>query len=439
MTRNGFAGSLAVLMAAAVPGLADTKITANYNDNGQAVETTIYGNGQRLRYDYGKGLILLRQCDQKRLVQVDDTAKTFLSLPAEESNSTAASQVKVTDTGEQKKMFGYAARHLKAVQTEEGGKGRTETDGWYIDLKELGSCSGQDGGSAKRGYPAAYTITSYDENNKPASKVTMTVTSLVTAPLSAALFEIPSGYTDAAAHPDQKAQSKTNGTIRIGAVAMRAKPDSQPQANNAYSHLLAQLQEAKFDVVPLADGSPDTIKQKASNWQCDYVLYSELAGVEKAPTGKVGGFMHHAPGIGHVTGGDTFSARIDYTLLPIGGGPALLASSATGKAGGQFNWKAAASMASNFVPVLMAAKMMGGGGMLNPSMMNALMSGKGYGSSMTSMDPMMGGMSMFLRAANPAAAMASGPETPMSGDAAVAGALQQEAQTIIAKLKPSTM
>ena len=96
-------------------------------------------------------------------------------------------------------------------------------------------------------------------------------------------------------------------------------------------------------------------------------------------------------------------------------------------------------MASNFVPVVMAAKMMGGGGMLNPSMMNALMSGKGYGSSMTSMDPMMGGMSMFLRAANPAAALLTGPETPMSGDAAVASALQQEAQTIIAKLKPSTM
>jgi len=433
MMRNVFAGSLAALIAA-IPGFSDIKITSTYTENGQTVETTIYGNSQRLRYDYGKGLVLLRQCDQKRMIQIDDVAKTYLSLPIEQAADPASPQAKVTDTGEQKQMFGHQARHLKAVQTANGGKERTETDGWYIDLKDRGACSGQDTATATRGYPLSYTITSTGENSKTASKVSMTVTALVTGPLNAALFEIPAGYTDSGA--PRKAQSKANGTIRIGAVALRSKPDHQAQANNAYSHLLAQLQEAKFDIVPLADGSPDAVGQKAVDWQCDYVLYSELAGVEKAPTGKVGGFLHHAPGIGHVTGGDTFEARVDYRLLPVSGGSPLIATSASGKAGGQFNWKAAAGMASNFVPMMMVGKMMGGGGLLNPSMMNALASGHGYGASMTSMDPMMGGMSMFLRAANPMAGAAlAGPQDPGAGDAAVASALAQEAQTIISKLK----
>jgi hypothetical protein len=434
MKRNAFA-CFAVWISAAVPGWSDTKITASYNENGQEVATTLYGDGQRLRYDYGKGLILLRQCDQKRLIQLDDTAKTYLSLPAE--GPATPSEVKVTDTGERKQMFGYQARHLKAIQTANSGKDRTETDGWYADLKELGSCAGQDASAADRGYPLAYTITSYGENNKPSSKVTMTVTSVVNAPLSTALFEIPTGYADSAERSERSAQPKANGAARVCVVAMRGKPDSQTQANNAYGHLLAQLQEAKLDVVPLQDGPADTIHQKAAAWQCDYLLNSELAGVEKVQTGKVGGLLHHAPGISRVTGGDTYEARINYSLLPVNGGAPLLASAGTGKAGGQFNWKAAASMASNLVPMAMAYKMMSGGGMLNASMLNALSSGRGYGSSMTGMDPMMGGMSMFLRAANPAMTAASGPQTSMSGDAAIASALEQETRAIIAKLKSS--
>ena len=107
------------------------------------------------------------------------------------------------------------------------------------------------------------------------------------------------------------------------------------------------------------------------------------------------------------------------------------------------------------MPMAMAAKMIGGGGMLNPSMMNALMGGHGTGGPVMGMDPMMSGMSMFLRGANPmlggagtnpmmgapgANAMpgsAGGAKQPGATETAIAAALDQEAKAVIAQLKPA--
>ena len=124
-----------------------------------------------------------------------------------------------------------------------------------------------------------------------------------------------------------------------------------------------------------------------------------------------------------------------------------MASSVTGKTGGTFNWKAAATLASNVVPMAMAAKMMTGGGMLNPSMMQALAGGPGGGAPVAGMDPMMSGMSMFLKGSNPMTgpagmmSMFGGPaasnQKPGAADTAIAAALDQEAKAIIAQLKPS--
>ena len=120
MLRNTSAGATAILLLAAIPGLSDTKVMISYIADGQTAETTIYANGARVRYDYGKGMILLRQCDQKRMVQLDDQARTFLSLPMEQAGAEASSKAQVTDTGERKEIFGYAARHLKMTSTTEG-------------------------------------------------------------------------------------------------------------------------------------------------------------------------------------------------------------------------------------------------------------------------------------------------------------------------------
>jgi hypothetical protein len=436
--------------ALCVAGLAsaDVKITANYNTDGKSSETTIYANGSRLRYDYGKGLVLLRQCDVNRIVQVDDKARTYLILPAEQpavieassQQGSAAPKVEVTDTKERKDMFGYTARHLKVTDVIEGNHGRTETDGWYIDLKDVGTCSRQEIQSAADGYPVAYTITIYEENGKASSTVIMRVTSLLTAPLDAALFEVPRGYTETTPqNVVTKAAPKAPGVTRVGAVTINNQAAQKIQSTTAYNQLLAQLQSAQLDVVPLTGETPDAVQQKAREADCDYVLYTDLAAIDKPQSGKIGGFLHKAPGIGHMTGGDALEARVSYRLVPAGGGSPVLSSTITGKTGGSFDWKSAALLASNVFPMTMAARMMGGA--FNPAMMSALLNGRGSGATMMSMDPMMSSLTMLLRATNGSGGLMGGPagpaQNPAAAEAALAAALDQEAKAIITQLKSS--
>jgi hypothetical protein len=441
MKYNAPTAILAVLFAA-LPAFSDVLITTSYTTDGQSSDTTIYGNGKRIRYDYGKGLILIRQCDLNRFVQLDDKAKTFLSLPAEQSNGAVSSagappstKVEMTDTKERKDIFGYNARHLKISETAEGKRERTETDGWYIDLKDLVSCNRQESDSAASGYPVSYVITTFGENGKPSSTVSMRVTSLVSSRLDPTLFEVPRGYTETAPNAELKVAQKAPTAIRIGTAALQNKSSQKVQANAPYNQLFAQLYAAQLDVISLPDGPAETVQQKARETQCDYILYNELAAAEKPASGKVGSFLHKAPGIGHITGGDALEARIDYRLVPATGGDPVLASSITGKTGTSFDWKSAALLASNFFPMTMGVKMLGGA--FNPAMMNSLLSGHGSGASITSMDPMMGSLTMFLRATNVGPGASGNPSQNAPGlDAALAAAFDQEGKAIVAQLKP---
>src|SRR5215471_8661749 len=128
-----------VLSFAAVSCLADVQITTSYNADGQTAETIIWSKGNRMRYDYGNGVVMLRYCDEHKIIQLDEKAKTYLILPSQDAAKPAAdSKAEVTDTGERKELFGRQARHLKLVETVEGKYGkkeRTETDGWYLDMQ----------------------------------------------------------------------------------------------------------------------------------------------------------------------------------------------------------------------------------------------------------------------------------------------------------------
>lgn len=441
MTRHLYTAGLAVLLAGGSAS-ADVKITANYNNDGKASETTIYANGARLRYEYGKGLVLLRQCDLSRIVQVDDKARTYLVLPADlpaggpgPEASAPAGKAEVTDTNEHKDMFGYPARHLKITETTEGKPERTETDGWYIDLKDVNSCS-RPQASQQGGYPVSYSITTFGEGGKTTSTVSMRVTALVTAPLEASLFEVPHGYAESTPQAAAlKVAPKAAGAIRIGAVALANQSPQNIQSGAAYNQLIAQLQAAQLEVVPLPAGTPESVQQKARETECDYVLYTELAGLDKPAAGKVSGFLHKAPGIGRMAGGEAMEARVAYRLVPTGGGDPVAASSLTGKTGGSFDLKSAVMLASNMLPMTMAARMLGGA--FNPAMMTAMMSGRGSGAALTSMDPMMGSLSMFLRATNGASGLLGGAAAanPPGADAAIGSALDQVGKAVIAQLK----
>src|SRR5579862_9279918 len=89
------------LAALALPGYADVKVISRYTADGQTTETTTYAKGERLRYQYSKDVILLRDCVQKRIIQIDEKNKTFVSLTDEAAGKTV-SKLTLTDTGEQK-------------------------------------------------------------------------------------------------------------------------------------------------------------------------------------------------------------------------------------------------------------------------------------------------------------------------------------------------
>jgi hypothetical protein len=422
---------------AALPCVADVQITTSYNADGQAAEATISSNGKRMRYDYGNGVVMLRYCDQQKMVQIDDKAKTFVTVSAAEASKPAeGAKTEVSDTGERKELFGHQAKHLKITEITTGKKERTETDGWYVDLATLGACFAGDAVSADRGYPASYTITAYGESGKPTSNVTMKITGMAEGPLSSSLFDVPEGYKDTSLREVAKtAAPKTAGTVRIGAVMIRDNSNPSVQNSPYYDKLAAQLMEAKFDLIQIDAAAPEAIENKARETGCDFVLHTEIANVAKPQTGKALGLLHKTPGLGKATGGEGMEAHVDYRLVPVGGGAPVLTATAIGRAGTQVNFKAAAMLASNVLPMAMAAKMFKGA--LNPSMMNAMMSGKGYGAAMTGGDPMMGGIANILRATTQTATtQGSGAQSPTAAEA-ITIAIDQESKAVIAHLKPA--
>ena len=418
---------------------ADVQIKTSYNADGQTAETTVWSNGNRMRYDYGNGVVILRYCDQGKMVQIDDKNKSFLVLPAQDAPKPAApSAAEVTDTGERKELFGKPARHLKIVDSAEdkdGKKERTETDGWYLDVTSMGACFAPGAGAADRGYPASYSIVTYAENGKPANKVSMQVVSMTESPLASSMFEVPADYSDSTPREIPKTgMPKSPGAMRIGALPVHDKSAPGGQNNALFGRLVTQLMEAKLDLVQLEDGPPEAINRKAQETACDFLLYTDVTSINKPATGKVGGILHKAPMISHVTGGDGMEAHIDYRLVPAAGGSPLLASTAIGKAGTQFDVKGAIMLASSLLPMTMTARMMGAA--LNPAMMNALVSGRGVGASMATADPMMGGINSLIQMAMPGHAAVNSAQSPTAMEA-VAIAIDQEGRAIVAQMKPA--
>jgi len=266
--------------------------------------------------------------------------------------------------------------------------------------------------------------------------VTMKIIGMVEGPLSSSLFEVPEGYKDTSLREVSKsATPKAPGTVRIGAVMIRDKANPAVQNSPYYDKLVAQLMEAKFDLIQIDGAAPDAIESKARDTGCDFVLHTEIASVAKPATGKALGLLHKTPGLGKATGGEGMEAHVDYRLVPVGGGAPVLAATAVAKAGTQMNLKAAAMLASNVLPMAMAAKMFKGA--LNPSMMNAMMNGNGYGPAMAGGDPMMGGIASILRATTQTATtQGSGAQSPIAAEA-ITTAIDMEGKAVIAHLRPA--
>jgi len=223
----------------------DFKITIKQSmGGGQEMQSTTMIKGLRERSQVsmpgmpaGAGMTTITECDLKRTIQINDTARKYLITPLDSGDSETPANtgghtsggpsrrggvvtftVNTVDTGERKEMFGYTARHLKQTMTSESSPDacnqnnmKIERDGWYINLEYGLNCGSERPpqmpgmptggcrdtyrfhrtGVANLGYPLLETTT------VNGTTMTKEVTELSRQQLDAALFDVPAGYTQA--------------------------------------------------------------------------------------------------------------------------------------------------------------------------------------------------------------------------------------------------
>jgi hypothetical protein len=229
--------SSALLAAVAAQGQ-DLHIKKTISVGGNVVsstDTSIKGARQR---DVTGNQVTIRQCDLKRTLSLNDQLQTYLvqkdaveekeqekkadAAASAASGGTIVVTTTITDTGERKTMYGYAARHLKATIAQEPSadactkQAQTfEIDGWYADVdKDLGSCAAFNApvrqasgctdkvvarhrGSGKAGYPLVENITFHNPDGSR-MQLGIQTSEISKQTLEASLFDVPKGYREVA-------------------------------------------------------------------------------------------------------------------------------------------------------------------------------------------------------------------------------------------------
>ena len=395
--------------APARPAASDLKITYKQTTSGQAMESTTMLKGLRERNEtrmgQGMDMVNITQCDLKRTIQLSDTARKYVITPMNTTSAStgatptpatpAAEPIRrggvvtytttATDTGERKEMFGFTARHIKTTMVIASSPDacspsnfKMDLDGWYIDFSYGLQCEmpqaqaqfnpGVPGGcrdryefknvgNVKRGYPLVETMTMYGADGKVVTTTTKEVVDLSREPLDAALFDIPTGYTEAASmqelympastgavpsmsNPEETTTStssmtsnsgKAPGTIRIGVVQIKNKTDKQISTEALRARLIGDLQEGNIEAVPLNAISAVEADAECKLKQCDFILYTDLAALKSS---KIGGMFGRVTG---VSGASKTEAKIDYRLVAVGETSPRLQASASAKEEGEDN------------------------------------------------------------------------------------------------------
>lgn len=340
---------------------------------GNRMETVLYVKGQRMRNESGNvGFTTILQCDLKRTVTINEKTKTYLITPTDGISPTtgaadggagsapvAQNQPQrggvvnvtntITDTGERREMFGFTARHIKTSIEKKASADacdkdqKVETDGWYIDFQYSFECPGQQQkyqpapvrpqpgckdeirtktiGSAKLGFPLIVTTTVYQPDGRTTS-MTQEVLELSREPLSAALFDIPDGYTlakdmqqlygmdttsmSASSQPTNSHTTSSStttaatisantpkkpGVLRIGLLLPNVQMSSgnAAQAAEALRNSFASyLKGQSIEVITLSARLPPLAIEEARQSQCDYILSASM-NVKKGGGGSMFG------------------------------------------------------------------------------------------------------------------------------------------------------
>lgn len=341
-----------------------------YTNGDQKTETITYIKGERERFEF-QDMVLLKQHDQKRTIQIMKTAKTYLVAPdgappampvmpgaaqaPPRPNGVVSMSTTIVDTGERKPAFGQQARHVKMMIDKQPMPGacdtskmRIETDAWYIDVpKTVASQSAPDqaampppGGCADQiqatsngdpkvvGFPIEYKTTMTGDDGKPITS-SMQITEFETTSLDAALFDIPPGLNAAMnvgelgkalsdaneiklaaadAAPPATPVAKTAGVIRIGVPEFTNKTPQMVDTRALRARLIQDLGEAKFEAMPMAAAPAGDLQKHAVDQGYDYVLLAEVSELKVAKAGGLGGLMKAASGAAGARGGAAAAA-----------------------------------------------------------------------------------------------------------------------------------
>jgi len=366
----------------------DVHYKTTYVNADQTSESATYIRDARERYELGD-TILIKQHDQKKIVQIDRASNTYLvtaegaapaATPAAASAKPAGVvnvNVSVIDLGERKDAFGRQARRIRTLIVREPMPGACdqsktviETDGWYIDPPKAlgaqpadqpapggGGCQDeikttQTGETALIGFPISYKTTFSEPDNKESKPtvISMDITAFEVTKLDAALFEIPAGMTEAA-NPQQLAKAisdanevklargteviaakeKKAGTLRVGVPEITNKTTQTIDTRALRSRLVAELEEQKIDVIPMAAAPPAELDARAKELAVDYLLLAEVSDLKASKPGGITKIMKNTAGEG--SGKDITEAKLNVQLVPPGG-KSRLTKTTSGKDGG---------------------------------------------------------------------------------------------------------
>ena len=341
----------------APPPPQDVRYKSTYTNGEMKTESVTFIKGGRERFEF-QDMILLKQPDQKRTIQISRSANTYLvspdGMPAPAVPGAAPVAppkppgvimvaTTIVDTGERKPAFGQQARRVKVMIDKQPmagacdtSKQRIETDGWYIDAPPTiatrstpeqapppspDACADQiqatsNGDPKVLGFPIAYTTTITGDDGKPMVS-TMEVTEYEATTLDAALFEVPSGLSAAmnirelskalsdaneaklvaaTAAPPAAPSPKTPGVVRIAVPEFTNKTTQTVDTRALRQRLISDLTEAKFEAVPLPATTPADVQARAKEIGADYVLLAEVSELKVNKPSKLGGLMGAATG-----------------------------------------------------------------------------------------------------------------------------------------------
>ncbi len=308
------------LMSLSGASWADIKVKTKNTMSGHSTESTVYIKGARQRTEMSMGpgmtMTTIMQCDQKRVIQVNDRCKVYIATPfqeGEEPEAAAAAppagakpaakpatarkggvltfSTSATDTGERQQMFGYNASHIKSTMSTESSPDacsksnmRMEADGWYANLSYGLTCSAAAGaasarsaggeqpdcqdrirfrssGGPKLGYPLKETRTMSADGGQKFTMTTETV-ELTKATLDPTLFDVPAGYREA------KNQSELMCMPDVGAMmAQMQGADSGQMAEPMAAARPKQAGRLRVGVVELDNQAGASVSTEALRQQ----------------------------------------------------------------------------------------------------------------------------------------------------------------------------